>query len=93
MKEKQEKAYRTIVEHGSPHIRLGYVIDDEGNLMANFSFHPQISECYLNLDVVSSNSKEVILSTEEVRAFADRLYQFVDTAETIIDDYNETYNK
>jgi hypothetical protein len=86
---KKTEAFDSIVEHASPYITLSYVIDEEGVLLARFNFHPQMDEIELDLDVVSSNNNQIIITADDVRAFAERLVEFADVADTVVGEYNK----
>lgn len=85
-----KKAFEVIAQHASPFIQLGYVLDDKGSLLFNFHIHPQIrGDCFITLDQVSTDSKEIMITPDDVREFADRLKEFADVADTLIDEYNK----
>lgn len=83
-----EQVFDSIVANASPYITLAYVLDDKGNLLSHFNFHPQIDEITIELDVVSSGKRDIQLTPDDVRSFAKKLLEFADVAEAVVEKYN-----
>jgi hypothetical protein len=88
MKDSKQIAFENIVENASPYITLTYVVDDDGKLLASFSFHPQMDEIELTLQVTGSE-KQALCTAKDIRQFADKLRQFANTAETVQEAYSQ----
>jgi hypothetical protein len=84
----EKEAFNTIVNNASPYITLSYVLDDKGNLLAHFNFHPQFDEMTIELDVVSGDGEEILLSAGDVRNFGKKLIKFANAAEKVVEKYN-----
>lgn len=86
---KEEEAYNSIVDSASPYITLSYVLDDNGNLMSRFHFHPQYDEIFLDLDMISNDNKDIALSPDDIESFAGALMEFAKTARTVVESFNK----
>lgn len=91
MNEEDKKTFSTIVDHASPYITLSYVLDDKGNMLAHFNFHPQMDEITVALDIMTTNTKEIQLTSDDVRAFADTLHEFADAADVVVEKYHKRH--
>jgi hypothetical protein len=90
----KEKAFDTIVDHASPFITLSTVLDEKGLLLYQFHIHPQIEEdCFMELEDMSTDGNQIMLTPDDLREFGDRLHDFADAAEAIIDTYHENLAK
>jgi hypothetical protein len=88
---KKEEMFTKLIENVSPHIRLSYVIDDAGELLANFNFHPQMNEdIFITLDKCTGGNREVMLTTSDVREFSKKLMEFADLVDYMVEEYENT---
>ena len=78
--------FKTIVENVSPHITLSRVLDDDGNILFHFRFHPQMDEITLEIENLNDRA---YLTPDNVRDFAETLEEFANTAEYVVSAYNE----
>jgi len=76
-----------IMDTVSPYITLSWVIDDKGEAMARFNIHPQMDDDhFLELDLMNKN-EQVVVSSDDIRSFANQLLRWADIAESVIYKY------
>lgn len=83
----EKKAYQTIVENASPYITLTHVLDEKGDILVMFQFHPQMNEVGLSVEFLKE--KQIPLTTDDVRCFAKQLIEFCEFADTVVNSYNK----
>lgn len=85
---KKEEAFSKLVKYAQPYITLSTVLDKEGKILYQFHIHPQIrSDCFMELQNMTTNSNEAMLTPEDLMEFADELYEFAEVAQEVIETY------
>jgi len=89
----KSELFDEICNHASPHIRMSYVVGENEQLLLNFHIHPQMQDHFITLDEITTDTREILISTDDARDLADKITEFANIADEIICNFNELREK